>query len=134
MGELWSGELNLYATVKHGDGGVMVWGCFSGNGVGNLVFIEGTLNKEGYLNILRDNVLQSAEKMGLGHRFKFWQDNNPKHKSRFCQEWLLYRVPQSITPPAQSPDFNPIENLWDELDQTNFIHTRTARTAPRGVG
>ncbi len=67
--------------------------------MGNLVFIEGALNKEGYLKIFRDNVLQSAEKMGLGDHFKFWQDNDPKHKSRLCQEWPLYRVPHSITPP-----------------------------------
>ncbi len=68
----------------------MLCGCFSTFGVGNLVFIDGTLNKEGYLKILRDNVLQSEEKMGLGHHFKFWQDNDPKHKSRLCQEWLLH--------------------------------------------
>ncbi len=43
----------------------MVWGCFSASGVGNVIFNEGTLNKEGYLKILRDSVLQSAEKMGL---------------------------------------------------------------------
>ncbi len=72
-------KLNLHATVKHGDGGVMVWGCFSASGVGNLVFIEGTLNKEGYVKILQDNVLQSPEKMGLGHHFKFWRYNDPKH-------------------------------------------------------
>ncbi len=71
-------KLNLYATVKHGGGGVMVWGCFSTSVVGTLVFIESTLNKEGYSKILRDNVLQSAEKMGLGHHFKFWQDNDLK--------------------------------------------------------
>ncbi len=56
-----------------------MWGCFSTSGVGNLVFIEGTLNKEGYLKIFRYNVLQSAQKMGLGYRFKCWQDNDPKH-------------------------------------------------------
>ncbi len=49
----------------------MVWGCFSASSVGNRVFIEGILNKEGYLKILRDNVLPSAEKIGLGHHFKF---------------------------------------------------------------
>ncbi len=111
-------KLNLHATVKHGGGGVMVWGCFSASGVGNLVFIESTLNKEGYLKILRDSVLQSAEKMGLAHHFKFWQDNDLKRKSRLCQEWLLYRVLHSITLPLpNSPDLNPIENLWDELDR-----------------
>ncbi len=31
-------------TVKHGDGSVMVWGCMSAAGTGELQFIEGTMN------------------------------------------------------------------------------------------
>ncbi len=112
-------NLNLRATVKDVGGGVMVWGCFSTSGVGNLVFIEGTLNKEGYFKILRDNILQSAKKMDLGHHFKFWQDNDPKHKSQLCQKWLLYQVPHNL---------NPIENLWDELDRC--VHERPISSIP----
>jgi len=32
-------------TVKHCGGSVMVWGCFSSNGDGKLVFIEGIMRK-----------------------------------------------------------------------------------------
>ncbi len=31
-------------TVKHGGGSVMVWGCMSAVGTGELQFIEGTMN------------------------------------------------------------------------------------------
>ncbi|KAL1282639.1 hypothetical protein QQF64_001442, partial [Cirrhinus molitorella] len=34
----------VFPTVKHGGGNVMVWGCMSDAGIGELQFIEGTMN------------------------------------------------------------------------------------------
>jgi len=31
---------NLVPTVKHGGGGVMIWGCMAASGVGNLVSLN----------------------------------------------------------------------------------------------
>lgn len=107
---------NLNTTIKHGGGSVMVWGCFSAQGVGSLVFIEGTMNAAAYIQILRDNLHVSAEKMGIRRSFLFYQDNDPKHKARNTKEWLLYNCPKVLDTPPQSPDCNPIENLWDYLD------------------
>ncbi len=36
-------------TVKHGGGGVMVWGCMSTAGIGEIQFIEGTMNADMYI-------------------------------------------------------------------------------------
>ena len=43
----------------------MVWACKSSSGVGNLHFIVSTINKDMYLNILKANLLQSIENLGI---------------------------------------------------------------------
>jgi len=53
-------------TVKHGGGSVMVWGCMSAAGTGELQFIEGNLNANMYFDILKQSMVPSLQR--LGHR------------------------------------------------------------------
>lgn len=52
----------IWPTVKHGGGGVMMWGCMSSAGVGELVFIEGVMDKAYYLSILKENLKKKCLK------------------------------------------------------------------------
>ncbi|GFW97804.1 transposable element Tcb1 transposase [Trichonephila clavipes] len=74
---------NSRPTVKHSGGSVMVWGCRASNGVGNLVFIDGIMmDHKLYIDILNNNLKESAKKLGLDGDFIFQQDNDSKHTAR----------------------------------------------------
>lgn len=117
----------LKSSVKFPQG-VMIWGCIGSRGTGSICILNRTMNTEVYVDVLEHKLLPTVEKYFGDGNFIFQQDNASCHKSNNSKKWLEENNVPVLEWPANSPDMNPIESLW------NILKRNVRNKAPQTLG
>ena len=95
---------------------VHIWGGISVRGPTRIIIFTGKMNAIRYGKIIEAGLVPFVRTyFPDGHRL--YQDNDPKHSSKYINKLFKFHGIHWWKTPPESPDINPIENCWGSLKQ-----------------
>ena len=79
-----------------------------------------------YKNILQKNLSKAKRELNLPDDFVLLHDNALIHTAKIIRNYLSYKDIETMPHPPSSPDLNPIENVWNVIE--NQIRLKTMNT------
>lgn len=116
----------IQRTAKHGPQ-IHVWGCFSVHGVGVLKRLKEHVNADYYINHVVNDIDIMCQCLVFPKKdFIFQQDLAPAHRASATRNFFRSHNVNVLDWPGNSPDANPIENLWKWIKTKRTFITTTA--------
>ena len=99
--------------------GVPAWACFSAMGPGYMAMYDGSLKAADLRDILRDYLVPTFREHFPDEptRWMLWDNDPGRHMSTVVKIFLHTQGITCLDFPPYSPDLNPIENLWADMDK-----------------